>query len=161
MPHTRVGSIKLITEEHFYEFAKILSGNFEEANLRGYLAQKIDWLDFFFFRKFSFDVFHDSISCLNFTWIRCQFQLWILVDSCTWFRLFIVAYLIQYRVILLICIFFFLRFCVFCPEAFSRVLNFSDFFEIMLIRREKTVCRIVFILKKLRILILVKNIESY
>ena len=40
MPHSRVGWVKPITEEHFHDFAEIPSGTFQESNLPGYVAQK-------------------------------------------------------------------------------------------------------------------------
>ena len=39
LPHSRVGWIKPITEEHFHDFPKIHSGSFHETNLRDYVAQ--------------------------------------------------------------------------------------------------------------------------
>ena len=42
VPHSRVGGAKLMTDEHFHDFAKILSESIPENNLRGYLAQDVD-----------------------------------------------------------------------------------------------------------------------
>ena len=42
MPLSRVGWSKPITEEHFHDLAKILSGRFQETNLHGYVAQEVD-----------------------------------------------------------------------------------------------------------------------
>ena len=42
MSHSRVGWIKPITEEHFHDIARIPSENFQESNLRGFVAQEVD-----------------------------------------------------------------------------------------------------------------------
>ena len=49
VPHSRVGWIKPVIEEHLHDFAKNPSLSFEKTNLRGYVAQ-VDlsiWFNFF------------------------------------------------------------------------------------------------------------------
>ena len=43
VPHSRVGWIKQITGEQFHYFTDISSGSLQETNLRGYMAQEVDW----------------------------------------------------------------------------------------------------------------------
>ena len=51
MPLSRVGWIKPITEENFHDFAKIPSRSFHETNLRGFVAQEVDYSIYITFRK--------------------------------------------------------------------------------------------------------------